>query len=373
MPALLTCLLSPGLIQLSPLSHSPLRRRLLEFWRRRFPHSLRTQVALVIASLSFVPNLVFILSVQWILPGTELSPEGSVLLLLWIPLLAGLSAVVGYVLSSLILRPLTLLARELAHLETLISQPARWNLLLRPGDPQEALTLRQAFAHLLRQIQIDQLRREAFTATLVHDLKTPLIAFGHLLSALKQEQQLQPEERLALLDRILQENQRNLSLVQRMVEAHRLERGEIELHPRPCDLGSLARRVAERMGSLAREREIDLRVEGEGWGTADEAELERALVNLVDNALRYARHAVVLTVSPRQIQVRDDGPGLPAPLEELAQPYIAQPIHIAGQHYPTGSGGLGLYIAKRILQAHGGDLCLVETGSQGTTLALVLP
>jgi len=77
-------------------------------------------------------------------------------------------------------------------------------------------------------------------------------------------------------------------------------------------------------------------------------------------------------VSPHQIQVQDDGPGLPAPLEELAQPYVTQPIHIAGHHYPTGSGGLGLYIARRILQAHGGDLRLVATGSQGTALALVL-
>nr|WP_279611416.1 sensor histidine kinase [Thermostichus vulcanus] len=126
------------------------------------------------------------------------------------------------------------------------------------------------------------------------------------------------------------------------------------------------------MGSLAQDRDIQLRVEGQGWGKADEAELERALVNLIDNALRYARHEVVLTVMPEQIQVRDDGPGLPAPLEELAQPYVTQPIHIAGHHYPTGSGGLGLYIARRILQAHGGDLCLLETGSQGTTLALVL-
>jgi signal transduction histidine kinase len=369
LPALLTGLLVSGLIQGKPLSPSPLRY----FWRRRFPHNLRTQVALVIASLSFVPNLVFILSVPWILADRQLSSEGSALLLLWIPLLAVLSALAGYALSSMLLRPLTLLARELAHLETLINQPDRWTLLLRPGDPQEVLILRQALAHLLRQIQSNQRQREAFTATLVHDLKTPLIAFGHLLGALKQELPLSRQERLALLDRMLEENQRNLALVQKMVEVYRLERGEIVLHPRPCDLGSLARRVANRMGSLARERGIDLGVEGEGWGNADETELERALVNLVDNALRYARRAVVLTVGPRQIQVRDDGPGLPAPLEDLAQPYIAQTISIAGQHYPTGLGGLGLYIAKRILEAHGGDLRLVETGSQGTTLALVLP
>lgn len=349
-----------------------LQARLAQLWRNCFPHSLRTQVALVIASLSFVPNLVLILAVRWILPGAQISGEGVVLLLLWIPLLAGISAAVGYTLSSFILRPLTLLARELVQLETLLSQPARWKLLLRPEDPQEALILRRAFAHLLRQIQTDQMRREAFVATLVHDLKTPLIAFGHLISALKQED-LPAEQRRALLDRILQENQHNLSLVQKMVEAHRLERGQIELHPQPCDLRSLARRVAERMGSLAQERGIQLQVEGQGWGQADEAELERALVNLMDNALRYARHEVVLTVMPGQIQIRDDGPGLPAPLEKLAQPYVAQPIHIAGHYYPTGSGGLGLYIAKRILQAHQGDLCLIETGSQGTTLALVLP
>lgn len=222
-----------GLIQVRPLSRSPLRYRLLEFWRRRFPHSLRTQVALVIASLSFVPNLVFILSVPWILPGTELSPEGSVLLLLWIPLLAVLSALAGYALSSLLLQPLTLLARELAHLESLINQPGRWTLLLRPGDPQEVLILRQALAHLLRQIQSDQRRREAFTATLVHDLKTPLIAFGHLLSALKQELPLSRQEQLALLDRMLEENQRNLALVQKMVEAYRLERGRLPCIPGP--------------------------------------------------------------------------------------------------------------------------------------------
>ena len=65
-------------------------------------------------------------------------------------------------------------------------------------------------------------------------------------------------------------------------------------------------------------------------------------------------------------------PGLPAPLEQLAQPFNAQPVEIAGQHYTAGTGGLGLFIARRIIEAHGGRLVTETTGPSGTVLLAYL-
>ncbi len=355
-------------------------RFLIEQWRwldQQFQHhaihSMRGQVALLIASLSFIPNLV-VIGAPFFRPNAETLDISSVWiggLILWIMILALCSAAVGYLSSYYMLRPLTLLAQELSILEAEISQPGHWQLTHHPHDPHEARILRRAFSRLLQQVQIEQQRRDAFAATLMHDLKTPLIAFHHLLRILQQDQ-LAGQERSEVLRQLLQENERVLELVQRMVNIHRLEQQAITLRRRPCDLGRLARDLIRRMRPLAQARQLQLTSHGNGWAEVDRSELERALYNLVDNAIRYARHQVQIEVSSTAIRVKDDGPGLPAPLDHLTQPYTATLFEVAGKRYTAGSGGLGLFIAQRIMIAHGGGLELEQTGSEGTSLVLTL-
>ncbi len=336
-----------------------------------FTHSLRSQVASLIACLSLTPNLLLITVVYWIFPQRPVPFSWG--LVLWLPLLVILSAGIGYWSSSLMLRPLTLLARELSHLESDLwrSHSQRWTLIQNPRDPQEALILRSAFDKLLRQVQIEQEHRDAFTATLMHDLKTPLIASNHLLTALK-HQDLSRSEWELILDQLLQENDRILELVRKMVEVHRFEQEEVRLHRQTCDLGLLAQNLVRRLQPLAAQRGVTLQARGGTLLSVDGAELERALYNLVDNALRVARHQVQIEILSDRLRVRDDGPGLPAPLDQLARPYVAGPFEVAGQRYTARSSGLGLFIARRIMEAHGGGLQVNQTGPEGTTLDLVV-
>ncbi|WP_343216511.1 HAMP domain-containing sensor histidine kinase [Deinococcus aestuarii] len=300
--------------------------------------TLRAQFTLVIFLLAFLPNLVLTLGARPDLP--------SATLLAWMGLVAAPCGLVGYLLSGALLRPLSRLEAEVQRGD--FAQPHR-------DDPAEIRALRDAFAELLERLGTERDRRNAFMATLVHDLKTPLIATGHLTRTLT-EHPLPDAERREVGDLLLAENARLLALVGQMADAHRFEREDVRVQTRPTELRPVLDGVARRLEERARSRGLCLTVSGTGTAHADPAALERAVTNLADNALRYARSRVALAVTPAGVEVRDDGPGLGAPLTELAQPFNAQPVTIAGQQYTAGTAGLGLFIARRVAEAHGGSL-----------------
>ncbi|MFD1730722.1 sensor histidine kinase [Deinococcus malanensis] len=155
---------------------------------------------------------------------------------------------------------------------------------------------------------------------------------------------------------IQSETGRLLALVQQMADAHRFEREDVKIQPELADLRGLLSGVVQRLESQARSRGVALSVHGTGSACVDSAVLERAVTNLADNAVRFAQTRVQLRIAPQGIAVLDDGPGLQAPLEDLAQPFNSQPTTIAGQQYTAGTAGLGLYITRRIAEAHGGQL-----------------
>lgn len=327
--------------------------------------TLRTQFTLVISLLAFLPNLVLTLA-----SAGSLNWSGAA----WMLLVGLLSAVIGYVLSGTLLRPLHRLELEVGEGD--FGQ-------FHADDPREIRSLRRAFGDLMQRLGTEQGRRNAFMATLVHDLKTPLIAAGHLTRALT-EVPLPEHEKRAVGEQLQAETERLLALVQQMADAHRFERDDVQLHLAPTDLREVAGQVARRLRPQAEARGLTLQVDGTGHTEADRAALERALGNLTDNALRYARHEVRLKVAPDRICVQDDGPGLHLPLSDLAQPFNAQPVLIAGQQYTAGTAGLGLFIVRRIAEAHGGTLRYGREPPHGgppaapdasplTTFTLVLP
>lgn len=322
--------------------------------------SLRTQFTAVIFLLAFLPNL----------GVTLMSPVGLTLLnLLWMLLVGLLSAFMGYFLSGALLQPVSRLEAEVKRGDFGEAHP---------DDPSEVRSLRSAFTGLLGRLSTEQARRNAFMATLVHDLKTPLIATGHLTQALT-ILPLPDAERREVGQHIQAETTRLLALVQQMSDAHRFERDEINLHLMPTDLRAMLDDVARRLGARAETAGKTLTVQGSGHALTDASVLERAVTNLVENALRYARTTVELRVDPQGISVIDDGPGLNLPLDELAQPFSAQPAMIAGQQYTAGTAGLGLFITKRIAEAHGGELTYRRArqsllkSSTGTSTPLFFP
>ncbi|GHF34579.1 signal transduction histidine kinase [Deinococcus metalli] len=306
--------------------------------RRKRPATLRAQFTLVIFMLAFLPNVVLTFMAQPSVPAVSLIG--------WMVVVGGLCAAVGYLLSGTLLRSLSLLQSEVERGD--FAQP-------HPDDPAEILSLRSAFGDLLGRLGVEQTRRNAFIATLVHDLKTPLIATGHLTKVLT-TLPLPDAEKREVGVQIQAETTRLLALVQQMADAHRFEREDVQIHPDPTDLRALLDNVARRVQPQVTERGLSLLVTGHGEADVDARVLERAVINLTENALRYATREVVLSVTPRGVVVSDDGPGLSVPVSELAQPFNTQPTTIAGQQYTAGTAGLGLFIARRIAEAHGGGL-----------------
>ena len=334
------------------------------------PLSLRAQVALVIAFLSALPNLFMVVAV--LLPAyrraSELDADVWITVGLWLVGVVVLSGVVGYLLSGLLLAPLLRASKDVLGLPNAAEQLAMARLPVSPKDPAEIVALRRSFNALLNKVELEQSRRSSFMAALMHDLKTPLLAANNLLKVVRDDDRLGREERVAVLARLTSEVAALIDLVQKLVDAHRLERADVPLAREQVALEALVARVAARLEPLRAERGVCIAVSGSGAALADPRELERALYNLLSNAVRYATARIEVEVYPGLVRVQDDGPGLPQPLEQLAQPFVGHHVQIAGRTYAGGTGGLGLFIARRVLEAHGGRLVCEATGPRGTVL-----
>ncbi len=329
------------------------------------------QVALVIAFLSALPNMILVITA--LLPVYRSADGGAEAVLgwpvvLWLVGVVALSALVGYVLSGQLLAPLTRATREVEALPRAASRLAAARVPMSPDDPAEVVGLKRSFNALLAQVEVQEARRNAFTAALMHDLKTPLIAANNLLAVVRDDDNLDRASRVELVTRLGREMEALIDLVQKLVDAHRLERADVPLSRRDTSLLDLAAVVMQRLAPLAEERGLKVTVAGEGRARVDVREAERALYNLFSNAVRYARTSIHVEVFTAMVRVQDDGPGLPAPLEQLAQPFVGRTVEIAGKEYASGTGGLGLFIARRVLEAHGGRLVCEATGSSGTIL-----
>lgn len=320
--------------------------------------SLRLSLALIIAVLALVPPVVLVVFLLAPVAGTPygLEPGGLNRLVGWLILVVCISVGVGFVISRMLLEPLTRLRDEVSSLAKSGQRLSEMSLSDVGPLPAEVETVRAAFSSLLDALRSEQIKRGAFMATLVHDLKTPIIAGNHVLDAIREDQQMSKTQQLELIASLRLENDALLELVQKMVDAHRFERGEVALDLEPTDLEPFVRAIAARFEGVARARGLGLIVTGHGRALVARRELERALANLLENGLRYARSSVTVTIDGASVTITDDGPGLSAPLEMLAKPFHSETLEVAGREYASGTGGLGLFIAWQIVLSHRGTL-----------------
>ncbi len=215
--------------------------------------------------------------------------------------------------------------------------------------------------------------RRQFLAAVGHDLRTPLAALRAAVEALQDGMAPDPARYLQSMERDLEALG---ALVDDLFMLARLEAGELRFDPLPLDLAELADEALEALAPVARRSEIDLRLETPGRvpvvGGAEA--LGRVIRNLVDNAIRHAppRTEVVVSVAngdAATLAVADDGPGFPPELLDAAFGSFvrADPARARA----TGGAGLGLAIARGVVEAHGGRIW-AEPGPGGC-VALRLP
>ena len=232
---------------------------------------------------------------------------------------------------------------------------------------------------------LDRLRsafesQRRFTADASHELRAPLnVLQGELEVALRRERSA--EEYRETLARCRVEALRMGSLVQDLLALARSDAGVLVAQRVALDLNDLARQVAERHRSLAAEHGVLLNVEG---GPApvfgDPAVLERAVANLVANAIRFSPRGGTVTIETRQgadgqsLTVRDSGPGVPP--EQVPRLFTrffrGDSARSRAEAEHDQSTGLGLAIARAAAEAHGGTLGFAGN-APGAVFELRLP
>jgi two-component system, chemotaxis family, CheB/CheR fusion protein len=240
------------------------------------------------------------------------------------------------------------------------------------SDQQGVVVIRDVTERSLRRLQ------DEFLALASHELLTPLTVIkGNLQLILRSRESL--SDRAVEYARSAAEQVQQVQTISRdLLDVARLQRGQLPVTLAPVDLRALTGRVVDLARDLAQGQEISLDVPGGPVVVrGDAGRLQQVLLNLLTNAIRYAPAPAKITVSlgvagtEALLAVQDNGPGIPAgQLPALfTRFYQASPADRRGQH----GLGLGLYLARQIVTAHGGTIDVASTVGEGTTFTVCLP
>lgn len=212
-------------------------------------------------------------------------------------------------------------------------------------------------------------------ATVSHELRSPLTSIkGFTSLLLSRWDAIADDRKLEMLEQVRHDADRVTRMLTELLDISRLDAGRLHLRLRPVDLAQLARAVVAKVALV--EPDLDATVDFPGpfpEVEADADKVEQVLTNLVENAAKYA--------SPQGLRVRgsvvgdevavevfDTGAGIPA----ADLPRVFERFFRREEGRPTGTG-LGLWISRGLVEAHGGQLTATSTEGQGSTFRFTLP
>lgn len=245
---------------------------------------------------------------------------------------------------------------------------------------EEALAAQQA--KLKAQEKLADLR-EDFASTLTHDLKTPLLGAIETLKAFQQGNfgNVQPTQQ-KVLTMMVRSHQTSLQMVETLLDVYRNDTEGLRLQLAAIDLSSLAEEVAGTLSDLAASRRVHLSFDhGESdfrkflWVRGDSLQLQRVFANLLTNAINHSPRGgkveVILEThaSSQVAKVIDMGAGITA--AEL--PHLFERFYQGHSDRQAKGSGLGLYLTRQIIEAHGGTLWAENRSPKGAVFGFRLP
>jgi NtrC-family two-component system sensor histidine kinase KinB len=252
------------------------------------------------------------------------------------------------------------------------------------GDPAGLLLM---FYDQTEEHELEQ-TRDDLASMIVHDLRSPLTSVHSGLKLLRDL--IPPEiELFPTIDYTAETSQRAirklLNRVNSLLDVSRMERGQWMLEREPTRLAPIADHVCQEFTPLARELEVELRsdVNGDlGSLNVDPDKVERVLLNLVDNALKFCPSEGTVTISTHtpqanesgacfvQIDVKDTGPGVP---DEYKTKLFERFMQVKGRRGARRGIGLGLTFCRLVVEAHGGRIWIEDNPAGGSIFAFTLP
>jgi len=237
------------------------------------------------------------------------------------------------------------------------------------------------FNDLLNRLDQSFDRQRRFIADASHELRTPLAILRGEAEVAMSQQDRSAADYLESLGILHEETSRLIKIVEDLFTLTRADSGQYPLSPEDVYLEEVVADCAHSARSLAREKNIELRVEAssECLVRGDRALLRRMILNLLDNAIKYTAADGRVDISCRataeqaEIHVTDTGPGIPAELHSRIFERFFRADPARSRSGREGGAGLGLSIALWIAQAHNGRLELVRSDATGSHFAVYLP
>jgi two-component system, OmpR family, sensor kinase len=266
-------------------------------------------------------------------------------------------------------RPLDRILRKVeevgdTNLDTLLADEPR---------PPELQHLADSLNNMWLRLNKALKAKEAFVAGISHDLRTPLTAIQGQVDVLLMQSSLQPEVKQSL-ERMKKETRRLVRMTNNLLLNAQLD-SRSPFSPQQISLRELLAEVLREMNILADGLSLKLTPGEEVFAYGDYDLLKQAVLNLVDNAIKFTPLGgrVWMSVSNDKsetvIEVSDNGQGIPP--EVL--PHIMEPFYKAGTSRIHGGAGLGLAIVKQVIELHGGRVQVESQVGTGTIVRLHLP
>ncbi|HEX5165102.1 MAG TPA: CheR family methyltransferase [Thermomicrobiales bacterium] len=236
---------------------------------------------------------------------------------------------------------------------------------------------------VVRDITDRSLRRlqDEFLALASHELRTPLTSLMGSLQLLQRRISGSVDEQANRQLEVARRQADHLTtLIHDLVDIVRLQTGRLQLHREPVDLVEVVRDASDAAQGITERQSIEPDLpDSPVIAEVDGNRLAQVLMNLLNNAIIYAPETDLIQIRLRQdgdvaeIRVHDDGPGVPAEDRERIFARFSQ-IEPAGSERQQSDGlGLGLFIAREIVTAHGGTLAVEETAEPGVTFIVRVP
>src|SRR5438067_12496513 len=268
------------------------------------------------------------------------------------------------------LRPLGEMTRSLGRIG-----PTHLNERVAPaGWPRELQPLAVAFDAMLKRLDDSFTRLSQFSADLAHELRTPIAnMLGEAQVALTRDRT--PAEYRETIESTIGECERLSGIVDNLLFVARVDAAREPIAPSRFDARAAVEKIASFYQMIADDHHVTIRCSGEGQIYADSALFERAVGNLVDNALHFTpeQGSIQIVLAERaanfEVTVSDNGCGI-AP-EHL--PRVFDRFYRVKSSRGSDGAGLGLALVKSIVDLHGGSARIQSEVGRGTTVTLIFP
>ncbi|HEU4851744.1 MAG TPA: sensor histidine kinase [Telluria sp.] len=249
---------------------------------------------------------------------------------------------------------------------------------------EKSLALEAASAELkaanARLLEIDQMKDD-FISTVTHELRTPLTSIRAFSEILRDNPELEAEQRTEYLEIVIKESERLTRLINDVLDLAKLDAGRIEWKAEPLDMRQVIEDAVHATSQLFRERQVRLELDlppGVHQVNADPDRLMQVMLNLLSNAVKFCDPADgSVAVGLREedarlrISVRDNGAGVrPQDRDVIFDKFRQGGDTLGGK--PQGTG-LGLPISRKIVRHFGGELWLDSAPGQGAEFVFTLP